>query len=199
MYGLPTTPTDNIYKFMAISGLWLMFGFIALYVWIEYSIIQLEKEGDNTSTYLTSKYKVDEIERRVNAIENGNLEDFKLSWLRETKSPEDELNALEPLLEFHRARAEAYKSMIPLSAIYGESDAYERFKIIKRTDFKMVLLVLIVLMVCLTLYGFTRWAQKTQATDEKLKKLDIRLKLLDVRIKRKIIQKYQLENKKRES
>ena len=51
MKGIPSTPTDNIYKFMAISGLWFVAGFIALYIWLANTHIQLDKESLRSQSY----------------------------------------------------------------------------------------------------------------------------------------------------
>jgi hypothetical protein len=51
MKGLPNPPTDNIYKFMAISGLWLFAGFVALYIWLVSVQIQLDKDSARLQSY----------------------------------------------------------------------------------------------------------------------------------------------------
>lgn len=174
MKGIPSTPTDNIYKFMAISGLWFFVGFIALYIWLVNTQIQLDKESLRSKSYFFSVNMERNINNRLSSIENKKLDENRLDWIPVSYTPEQEKKFLNKALKNHQDTIEKNKDVL-------DSNTGEELKLIERWDVRIAGILYIALMVCLTLFGFSRWITKTHIVDEELRNLerDIKVKTLE--------------------
>jgi len=88
--GIPSAPTDNIYKFMAISGLWFIAGFIALYIWSVNTQIQLDKEILKAQSYFFSIKIERTIKKRLESIKKEEFDRNRLDWVPASYKPEQE-------------------------------------------------------------------------------------------------------------
>jgi hypothetical protein len=177
--GIPLTPTDNIYKFMAISGLWFFAGFIALYVWLINTQVQMDKELLRSKAYFFSVNMEQDIRVRLRSIENEKLDENRLDWVPSSFTQEQEKNFLAKALENHLESINKNKDVL-------HSNTGEELKLIERWDVKIVGTLYIILMVGLTWFGFSRWVTKTHRIDEELR-------ILEKDINLKILQKLKLE------
>jgi len=171
--GIPSTPTDNIYKFMAISGLWFIAGFIALYIWLVNTQIQLDKESLRSQSYFFSVNMERNIKTRLGSINNEKFDENRLDWVPASYTPEQENKFLTKALENHQDTINKNKDVV-------DSNIGEELKLIERWDVRIAGALYIFLMVGLTWFGFSRWVTKTHIVDEELRNLerDIKLKML---------------------
>ena len=178
MKGIPSTPTDNIYKFMAISGLWFIAGFIALYIWLVNTQIQLDKEALKSQAYFFSVNMERKIKNRLDSIEKGKLDENRLDWVPASYTPEQEKIFLSKAFENHQETIKKNKDAV-------NSDTGEELKLVERWDVRIAGALYILFMVGLTWFGFSRWI-KTHIIDETVK-------TLDREIKEKSLKKLELE------
>ncbi|GHA95968.1 hypothetical protein ACFFLG_03620 [Shewanella indica] len=176
--GIPSTPTDNIYKFMAISGLWFIAGFIALYIWLVNTQIQIDKEALNSQAYFFSVNMERKIKNRLDSIEKGKLDENRLDWVPASYTPEQEEMFLSKALENHQETIKKNKDAL-------NSDTGEELKLVERWDVRIAGALYILFMVGLTWFGFSRWV-KNHIIDETVK-------TLDREIKEKSLKKLELE------
>lgn len=179
MKGIPSTPTDNIYKFMAISGLWFIAGFIALYIWLVNAQIQLDKELLRSQSYFFSVNMERNIKTRLSSIENEKFEENRLDWVPVTYTPEQEKKFLTKAIKNHQDSINKNKDVL-------DSNIGEELKLFKRWDVRGGVALYIALMLGLTGFGFSRWVTKIHTVDEGLRNLERN-------IKQKTLQKLELE------
>lgn len=168
---LPTPPTDNLYKFMAISGLWLVAGILLFMFWLVYWGFQSQIEMKHSQEYFFSVNMEREISSRINSINSGKYDENKLSWVPAGSTPEQERSFLKFGLDNHRKTIEKYKKEVEA----------ERIDIIEYIGEKY-------LIVCLSLYasvmsfflvfGFSWWYKKVQKPSEKMHDIDYKIKQL---------------------
>ncbi len=171
MKGIPSTPTDNIYKFMAI----------ALYIWMVNTQIQLYKESLKTQSYFFSVNMERKIENRLDSIKNKNFDENILDWVHRSYTPEQEKNFITKALDNHKETIKNNKGVL-------DSNIGEGLKLLERWDIRIAGGLYVFLMVGLTWFGFSRWVTKTHLVDEKLR-------VLDLEIKEKTLKKLELEIK----
>ncbi|WP_218396777.1 hypothetical protein [Alteromonas lipotrueae] len=165
MKGIPSTPTDNIYKFMAISGLWFIAGFIALCIWLINTQIQLDKEGLKSQSYFFSVNMERKIKRRLESIENNEFDKNRLDWVNSSFTPEREKLFITKALESHQEAIEKNRDIL-------NSKTGEELKLLERWDVRIAGLLYIALMAGLTGIGFYRWITKTHLVDEETRSFD---------------------------
>lgn len=174
MTGIPSTPTDNIYKFMAISGLWFIAGFIVLYIWLANTQLQLDKESLRSQSYFFSVNMERNIKTRLASIENEKFDENRLDWVPSSYTLEQEENFLSQALKNHQDSINENKNVL-------DSNTGEELRLIERWDVRLAGALYIALMIGLTWFGFSRWVTKTHFVDEELRNLerDIKLKTLN--------------------
>jgi len=181
MKGLPNPPTDNIYKFMAISGLWLFVGFVVLYIWLVSVQIQLDKDSVRLQSYYFSVNIKRNIERRLSSIEKKEYDKSRLDWVPSSWSVGQEVLFLNKALENHEKTINRNKGSL-------NSNTGENLKLFERTDLRAAFVLYVALMVGLIWFGFSRWIKVTHSINEQIKELDRDIKL-------KTLQKLELEIK----
>lgn len=181
MKGIPSTPTDNIYKFMAISGLWLIAGFFVLYAWLVNVQVQLDKDMIRSQAYFFSVNMERNIKQRLDSIDEEKFDENRLDWVPERFSIKEERHLLNIAYENHKKSIEKNEDVL-------ESNPGEKLQLIKRWDVRVASGVYVFLMVGLTWFGFSRWVTKTHLVEE-------RLRDLDREIKRRTLEKLELEIK----
>ena len=169
MKGIPSTPTDNIYKFMAISGLWFIAGFIALYIWLVNTQIQLDKEALKSQSYFFSINMERKIERRLESIKKNEFDKNRLDWVHSSYTPEQEILFISKALKNHQETIKNNSDVL-------DSKTGEKLKLMARWDVLIAGALYIALMVGLTWFGFSRWITKTHFIDEETRSFDRKIK-----------------------
>lgn len=170
MNGIPSTPTDNIYKFMAISGLWFIAGFIALYIWVVNTQVQLDKEHLRSQSYFFSVNTERQIKNRLDAIESGKPDENRIDWVPASYTLEQEKLFISEALNNHRETISRNMDVL-------ESRTGEELRLLERPDVITAGVLYILIMVGLTWFGFSRWITKIHLADEELRNLDRDIKL----------------------
>lgn len=70
---LPKPPTDNLYKFVAILGLWMIIFTMAIGFFINFMTYQIDQETEAVVRLMGYDSKLSRIERRLQSIEAGEL------------------------------------------------------------------------------------------------------------------------------
>ena len=164
---------------MAISGLWFIAGFIALYIWLVNTQIQLDKESLRSQSYFFSVNIERNIKTRLRSIEEEKVDENRLDWVPVSYTPDLENKFLTEALKSHQESIEKNKDVL-------NSTTGDQLKLIERWDVMIAVFLYVSLMVGLTWFGFSRWVTKTHFVDEELRNLDKEIKL-------KTLQKLELE------
>jgi len=91
---LPKPPTDNLYKFVAILGLWMLVFTVAIGFFINFMIYQIEQETETVARLMGYDSKLSRIERRLQSIEDGELDQNIVDTSPVNDGSQEELNYL---------------------------------------------------------------------------------------------------------
>lgn len=84
MQWLPSPPTDNIYKLLAVFGLWLIAGALTLVSIFSYLDYRFQKETREESHHSQTEQMVNDFTKRIEALEKGTPELHKIADLPES-------------------------------------------------------------------------------------------------------------------
>lgn len=77
---LPSPPTDNLYKFMAIFGAWALLILSVFLMGTDYLAFKSKVEAQQTIAYYRATHNVKLIQDRLAAIQAGRLNDAIVPW-----------------------------------------------------------------------------------------------------------------------
>lgn len=180
MKPIPTAPTDNLYKFVAIIGFWMFFGLIALVGWVVYLQYEIKDNAIESRAYFRSVGALREIEARLEAIESGRIDENKLEWVPEAWDLDQEKHFLNIAEENH-------SQSIAENQHAADSNVGEDLRYLKHpVVIAFGLLYALTMSFCL-LIGFKRWKQKihdpelyfnkknTELLERSIEKLDLEI------------------------
>lgn len=176
---LPSTPTDNIYKFMAISGLWFIAGFIFLYVWLIKTEVDLKNHSQLIRSYSDSKIILNKINLRLESIRANKISDNLIDWIPADTDIESEKIILSEAKKNHQEYIDKVKNKV-------DKEVGEELKLFERLDIKIISFIYIILTAALTVFGFSGWFKKTHKIEEQTRAIDLL-------IKQKTLEKINLE------
>ncbi len=77
---LPSPPTDNLYKFMAIFGAWALLILAVFLMGVDFLAFKSKVEAQQTIAYYRATHNVQLIQDRLAAIQAGRLNDAIVPW-----------------------------------------------------------------------------------------------------------------------
>ncbi|KIF61087.1 MULTISPECIES: hypothetical protein [Pseudomonas] len=168
MQWLPSFPTDNLYKLIAIFGLWLTAGLLAGMFYLSYLTYALEEETKQNIHYMNTEARISEIKKRLTSLKNNAPEENKLEW---SAVFTDEMTALQKTLEISEKNLEKPKK--PDNPI-NESMMGFLFS----GDYWIYIFIAAysLLTVTCTYFGFKLWYKKIHLPAEEQHYLDMRIK-----------------------
>jgi hypothetical protein len=174
---LPSPPTDNLFKFMTVSGAWLFAGCIAL---LGFAIYSQLKESDSISYRSHIEYGqsvVREIDRRLDSISKGKLGENKpLQLCPDRQTPVQEMECLTQVKERWGRSIKEYEQQQAV----GEYE-YAVRKLVTTKDFSYVYMGIFFVATVLLVFGILGWLKNQKMQNELLAKdLDIKKKQDDV-------------------
>ncbi|HCG8447415.1 TPA: hypothetical protein NJ582_001088 [Vibrio parahaemolyticus] len=179
MKGIPSTPTDNLYKFSAVAGLWFFAGLVASYIWLVSIEIKLDEELQKSSVYWRSLDAKNDLELRLISIKKGELESNEINWIPKQFKGEKELDFISNEILRHNEIIEENKKFV-------NTDTGSKLALLSRNDVVFMAFGYIIIMSCLLVFGFFGWYKNIHKKDNEIKDLDIE-------IKKKAIYKVNLE------
>ncbi|WP_412498459.1 hypothetical protein [Vibrio furnissii] len=170
----PTPPTDNLYKFCAILGAWLVAGVIALFILLGYVTYDLEKQSVAQTHHFRTMSNYEKVIDRLSSIEQGKLDENIIEWLPSSDGSENEVDRLLEIKANQEKAITEYENEI-------RTDYGEIFEVVEATGIWWVIYVLISLSVLCFYFGFKLWYIKVQKISDELLVLDVEIKRLTLR------------------
>lgn len=183
---IPTAPTDNLYKFMAIFGLSLTVILAAVLVWFSYLSYLGSKELEATQSYYYSQDTVRQVTVRMTAITEGRLNENKLDWVPAYEKPSDEMKFLKLVYENHQ------KSMAESEPVMNRKSG-QYFEVLEAMGIQWILPAYTVVCILLAVIGFERWYVKIQRPADKLAPFEFRIKETELKLKETELQQKEIE------
>lgn len=171
---LPSIPTDNFYKFIAITGVWLTLGTIIFLIYLGYLNYRLEIERIESNSYFRSSSTLRNVELRLKSIEEGKLTENILAWTPDFEKIEDERVFLEKLKDNNEKVVKEYEAN-------EEIKAHEVLSIAEKMGLTWILPIYIFSSLICFSYGFKHWINKVQKPTDELLQLDIQIKKLTIK------------------
>ncbi|MBH3366825.1 hypothetical protein I5R92_05960 [Pseudomonas carnis] len=169
MQWFPTPPTDNLYKFFAISGLLMLGGALFVIFALAYLDYRTERETDDSLYHFSSQQNQQQFRNRITAIKN--LEPKKDLIAHLSDKLNNDLEFLTNALKVQTEIDVGYKARTPdtLDLVFDFVQARETFSLVAG-------LIYIVIAACLTVFGISCWRKKVQIPGERLNELDEEIK-----------------------
>lgn len=175
----PSIPTDNLYKFMAVTGLWLLIGVLMLLGWLIKLDVDIQRHSKEAQAYFSSVSMLHSIKLREGSIAAGRLEENRLPGLYRYENIKDEER-------FLAKAAEAQEAAVSKHAyVLDEHPGYQLI-LLDRWDVKAFVIAYIVLAAFLFYFGFKGW--KVNLHD-----VEVRRRTLDLEIKEKTLERLKLD------
>ncbi|AZF07763.1 hypothetical protein [Pseudomonas sp. R5-89-07] len=169
MQWLPSPPTDNIYKLLAVFGLWLIAGALTLFSIFSYLDYRSQKETREESYHSQTERMVNSFTKRIRALEEGTPELHKIADLPDTFN--NDITFLKNSLAMQEKNLSKYKQRKR-----DNLDTFMDYLLVHETEFYIFVGLYATLTSLCTVIGFSRWFQKIQKPSEVLNELDIRIK-----------------------
>nr|PMK12041.1 hypothetical protein BCU07_11075 [Vibrio sp. 10N.261.54.E10] len=167
----PTPPTDNLYKFCAIFGAWLVAGVIALFMLLGYVMYDAEKQLIAQTHHIRTTGNYQRVLDRLESIEQGNLGENIIEWTLISDGSEQEVQGLLQIKSNHEKAIKEYEEAI-------RTDYRNAFDIAEATGVMWVILILITIAVFFFYFGFKYWYVKVQKVSDELMLTDLKIKRL---------------------
>ncbi len=172
---LPKPPTDNIYKFAALSGTWILVLIIMYYLFLGYLNINLEKESMQVRVLFSSQSMIEKIENRLLAIKEKRLEDSILSWTTFTDGSEQEISYLNKMKKIHEEKVKKYQPLVDERKFNGIAF------LVFETGAHIVFIIFIPVGVLLVWQGYKQWYIKIQKPIDRQYKYDLMIKKITIK------------------
>jgi len=179
---MPSIPTDNLYKFSAISGVWMLFGLLVLYGWLINLDLEIKKELRATQAYFTLGNTLKNVEKRLDTITQGKMDEARSPLIPTSFSIEQERSFLTKISKNIKSEIEKNKHFI-------DANSSEALEVFERTDVQVFFIVYLFFTVIFVVYGFIGW--KTKLHD-----VELEIRKLDLETRRKMLEKLEFELKK---
>lgn len=186
---LPSPPTDNLYKFSAISGLLILLLSITGFVYLTFLLSNYDKATDLHLQSNKADVSIREINCRIDAIKHGHIEKCPYREIKK-ESLEDELNILLAIKRSDESVIAEYKRYSELS-----QPLKENFEWIFNTGVFWLILITPSSATILFVFGLSRWYKKVQVPMNELTYLNLKIRTLELaKLELEVIQ---LKNKSR--
>lgn len=171
---LPSPPTDNLYKFSAISGLLILLFSITGFVYLTFLLSNYDKATDLYLQSTNAEVSIREINCRIDSIEHGHIEKCPYREIRR-ESLEDELNILLAIKRSDESVIAEYKRYSELS-----QPLKENFEWIFNTGVFWLILITPSFATILFVFGLSRWYKKVQIPMNELTYLNLKIRTLEL-------------------
>lgn len=173
MKWMPTIPTDNLYKFSAISGLWMLIGLFIFYAWMISLSIKLERYNEDSFAKMISKNSLYLLEKRVGSIKNGDLDSNRLDYIPEAWNEDQELRYLSDEIKVLKDKINSYKDY--------SKDMIKSLDVFSRVDVIIFGITYIFFCASLVVFGFFGWKRNLHDVEKEMRSvsLNIQIKTLE--------------------
>lgn len=173
---IPAAPTENLYKFFAIFGLWLFVILGGVLIGLQYLSYLGDEELKATQSFYSSKDTDRKVMARIKAIQEGRLNDDRIELSADFKVPSEELRFLQIVHENHqKAMATAEPAM--------NQHIGAKFHMLERLGIKWLLPTYSAICFLFVIYGFSAWHKHIQRPADRLIPIEFKIKEVDLQLK----------------
>ena len=168
MNWLPTPPTDSLHKYIALNGLWFIYGTLALLTVLHYQNFEHEEFNKRQSWLFSKQEAVHKFEARLNSLAKGKLAENNVPGISSHFNPKKEKVFLENAVVLNQQ---------DISSLSEETKKppTSLFPLLAHFHFDKLLVVFLGVGLVLTYRGFRSWAKSQRVSDE-IQRHDLALK-----------------------
>ena len=173
MATIPLPPTDNLYKFMAITGTIILILITFFLIWLRVLLFEYKKENDLYISKISIDAKVSEIKFKRENIDNDSNQ-YISEWLSGFDNKEKALNSLNEIeLNIMDRKKE-------LENIPTDDSAELMVERLNYVGWYSIFKVITIFGVFITVLGYALWWDKQQKIMDQLAVLNVKLKRQEV-------------------
>lgn len=178
---IPTPPTDDLAKYVAITGLWLTLGFSAILLFVVYNNYRLDERTQLVIQMASTLHFKEDVEIRIQSLEDGHPNENKLP-ISSGMTPKEEL----PFLKNIDKTLDSKLSELQADGKANNSQAVYAW--LRRGYVYFWPPIALAGSLLLTFFGFMRWREKQKRADEMF--------ALDLEIKRQQLSMLRLDSER---
>ena len=184
MNWFPNIPTDSLHKYLALNGLWFLFGIISLLTFLSYHNFEHEEFNKKRSWLASKQDAVHKFKTRIDSINKGKFSENMIPGISRQSNPKEELNLLKNGITLNENDIKNLSSE-------AKEQPKSLFPFLIYIHIEVLLIVFLFFSSILAFLGFKNWFKIQNISDE-IQKHDLELKRLEltsakrVRVKRNI-------------
>lgn len=157
---LPSPPTDNLYKFMAIFGAWALLILMVFLMGVDYLAFESKVEAQQTTAYYRAAHNVQLIQDRLAAIQAGRLNDAIVPWAPLHDGSDSEKAFLQDGLQNNQTYVTRHKDDA------NRDDVQTSWQILSAIHGLFYILVFVGVGIFCLVLGFYRWWRIQRVSDD---------------------------------
>lgn len=172
MNWLPNIPTDSLHKYLALNGLWFVYGILALIAFLHYQNFE-HQEFNKKQSWLTSKQDlVHKFKVRIVSIKKGQISENTIPGISGQFKPREELVFLKNAITLN-------ENDINVLSLETKKQPQSLFPLLTYFHFEQLLIVFLAIGLALASFGFLNWFKIQRISDE-IQRHDLELKRLQL-------------------
>ena len=173
MQWLPTPPTDCLYKYVALNGLYIGIAALASIGVLSYQLFEQQQFNETKIWLASNQASLGKFEARLNSLASGKVTQNTIPGISDHLTPTDEANYLKLAAVIAREEKDRLTQ-----ATKNPPTNWSPWVIHFRID--IVLVFLLVIAVVMVYFGYGKWYKSQVITDE-IKELDRNIKGVQLR------------------
>jgi hypothetical protein len=171
---LPTPPTDNLYKFSAISGLLCCLGSIVVLVYFTYLGVHFDKAGELQMHSYSAQKTLDKVNCRLDALKNGDVDKCPLDTMKLKDGSEKEVSLLNNIKKVQESTVNEYKKHSGIAKPLSENIEW----VVEKKVYWIITSIpgLSFILFC---FGFVSWYRKVQKPSNQMTILNLEIRQLE--------------------
>jgi hypothetical protein len=173
MQWLPTPPTDCLYKYVALNGLYIGIAALLSLGVLHYQQFENQQFNETKQRLISQQASLTTYEARLNSLATGKVAENTIPGLSGSMTPKNETAYLEGEVVITRERMKRLTQK-------NENPPTDWFPLVMFFRIDIVLVFLLVSAVLMVFFGFGNWKKSQGITDE-IKELDRNIKRTQLR------------------
>lgn len=172
MNWLPTLPTDSLHKYLALNGLWFVYGILALLAFLNYQNFEHEEFNKKQSWLLSKQESVRKFKARAESIKKREFSENTIPGISNKLKPKEEIILLRNAISLNENDIEALTQD-------AKKQPNSLFPLVAYFHIEQLLVVFFGAGIFLASWGFSNWVKLQRISDE-MQKHDLELKRLQI-------------------
>lgn len=172
MNWIPNLPTDSLHKYLALHGLWFIYGVLALLVFLQHQNFKHDEFNQKQAWLHSKEEAVRKFKDRIKSISSGKLTENNIPGITDHFTPKDEILFLNNAIVLNKADIDNLAQEV-------KKQPESLFPFLNYLHIDVILLLVLTAAFIFTSFGFSNWWKLQRISDE-IQKHDLELKRIQL-------------------